>query len=167
MRMNLIRECLTLWAVTFAATALVLAGPVVPPQAKAPAAGSVIQSQETDTTGVVAELYECKRKEGVLTIKVRLRNTSNQKASYKLYSAREYDQYYVTAGGKKHFLLKDSEGTHLTVQAGGGGFSTLALKPGQTSLWWGKYPAPPADVKKINFTMPRVAPFDDIPISDQ
>src|ERR1035441_10955255 len=38
----------------------------------------VIQTQETTYPGVVAEFTECRRKEGVLNIRVRFRNTSDK-----------------------------------------------------------------------------------------
>src|SRR5208283_3906195 len=46
--------------------------------AQTPAAqpSNVIQTQDANAEGVVAELTECRRSEGVLTIKVRFRNTS-------------------------------------------------------------------------------------------
>jgi len=143
-----------------------------PPAAPAPAqpaapAASAIQTQDTNSPGIVADLMECKRKEGVLTIKIKFRNTSNARAKHQIYDRREYYEYYVTAANKKYFPLKDSEDTYLATQANAFGSASADLDPGQTYLWWAKYPAPPQDVKKIQFTMPRVAPFDDIPITDQ
>ena len=168
MRMRSFLVSLVLLALSLAAGAIVLAGPAVPPQAKAPATGSggVLQSQEADTPGVVAELIECKRKEGVLSIKVRFRNTTNAAAFHRILAHREYDHIYVTAAGEKYFLLKDSEGVFLTNQADLGGSVAMHMAKGGSTVWWGKFPAPPADVKKINFTLPRVPPFDDIPITD-
>ncbi len=139
------------------------------PTALPPAAAStsVIQTQETNFTGVVAELTECKRKEGVLTVKVRLRNTSSETARFHLLESREYDKFYVTADSKKYFMLKDSEGAPLAPQWGPGGGLSVSLNKGQVYLWWAKYPAPPPGVKKINLVMPIASPFEDVPISDQ
>src|SRR6202521_2794250 len=48
-----------------------------PVAAPSPAASAgVIQTQETNTQSVVADLTECKRKDGVLSVKVSFRNTS-------------------------------------------------------------------------------------------
>jgi hypothetical protein len=148
------------------------AQPAQPPAAPPPAqlaapAASAIQTQDTNSPGVVADFMECKRKEGVLTIEIKFRNTSNARATHQIYDRREYEEYYVTAANKKYFPLKDSEGTYLATQADGFGTARADLGPGQTYLWWAKYPAPPQEVKKIQFTMPRVAPFDDIAITDQ
>ncbi len=146
-----------------------------PGVAESPAAeqAGVIQSQETTAAGIVAELTECRRKEGVLTIKARFRNTSNKNSNLTLihYPAEgDHQRYYFTAGNKKYFILKDSEGTYLSSNSNGnstGNSTELRLEPGQTFLWWAKYPAPPADVKKINFFMPVTPPFEDVPITDK
>ena len=132
----------------------------------------VIQTQDTTTSGIVAELTDCRRKEGVLTIKVRFRNTSNKPANLTLThymkSAEDDQKFYVTAGNKKYFMLKDTEGTYLTSNSVNDTFGVeLKLEPGQTFIWWAKYPAPSADVKKINFMMPVTAPFEDVPITDK
>ena len=139
------------------------------PSSAAEQAG-VIQAQETTSQGVVAELTDCRRKEGVLTIKVRFRNTSNKPSNLTLthYMKDENSRFYVTAGNKKYFILKDSEGTVLSSNSvNDSGTIEVKLEPGQTFLWWAKYPAPPADVKKINFMMPVTPPFEDVPITDK
>jgi hypothetical protein len=141
----------------------------------APAAeqAGVIHSQETTAQGIVAEIIECRRKEGVLTIKARFRNTSNKTSHLTLirYPAEgDHERYYVTAANKKYFILKDSDGIDLSSNSVGndtGNSVRLNLEPGQTFLWWAKYPAPSADVKKINFMMPVTPPFEDVPITDK
>jgi hypothetical protein len=129
----------------------------------------VIQSQETNLGGLMGEITECRRHEGVLTIKLRFRNTTNKRAQLRLTnynSAGDNQKFYVTAGNKKFFMLKDTEGTYLTSNSNGSE-AIVDLEAGQTFVWWGKYPAPPAEVKKINFTTPVAPPFEDVPISDK
>jgi Cytochrome oxidase complex assembly protein 1 len=129
----------------------------------------VIQTQETNSGGMVGELTECRRHEGVLTIKVRFRSTSNKRVSLKLTewnNGGDFEKFYVTAGNKKFFILKDTEGVYLTSLSASNGV-VLQLDPGDTSLWWAKYPSPPVDVKKINFVTPVTPPFEDIPITDK
>lgn len=125
----------------------------------------VIQSQDTNASGIVAELTECKRKDGVLRIKVRFRNTSANKSRLDVYGSStkkyEMDKFYVTAGNKKYFVLKDSEEVPLMSDS----FND-DIDKGGAFLWWGKFPAPPAEVKEIGITMPKVNPFEDVPISD-
>jgi hypothetical protein len=136
-----------------------------------PAAGQagVIQTQETNQEGVVGELTECRRSEGVLTIKVRFRNNSTKRShlTFTAWNASgDNEKFYVTAGNKKYFMLKDSEGTYLSSNSAGNP-AEANLEPGQTFLWWGKYPAPSADLKKINFMMPVTPPFEGVPITDK
>ena len=140
--------------------------------ATVPAAGqaSVIQTQETNLEGVMGEITECRRSEGVLTIKVRFRNTSNatKRVAFNYWNQTTNDnaKFYVTAGNKKYFMLADGEGTVLSTNSIANGVA-IDLDAGKTYLWWAKYPAPPAEVKKINFTTPLAPPFEDVPVTDQ
>jgi len=138
------------------------------PPAAAPA--DVIQTQETNEEGVVGELIECRRFAGVLNIKVRFRNTSDKRGNltFTNWNATALDnpKFYVTAGNKKYFMLADADGTVLSSNSSGNGVDA-SLDPGKTYLWWAKYPAPPAEIKKINFMMPVASPFEDVPITDK
>ena len=138
-----------------------------PPAAQA---SDVIQTQDANVEGIVAELTQCQRSEGVLTIKVRFRNTSDKpgKLTFTNWNASGADnpKFYVTAGNKKYFMLADSDGTVLSTNSTGNGVDAN-IAPGKTFLWWAKYPAPPAEVKKINFMMPVTPPFEAVPITDK
>ena len=138
--------------------------PAAAPAAATPAA---IQSQDANQAGIVAELTGCKRGDGVLTVKVRFRNTSGQPIPLSVIDARDYEKFYVTAGSKKYFILKDSEGAYLTPNANAFGSLGVDLKPGQGWLWWAKFPAPPADATKITLITPITPPFEDVPITDK
>jgi len=128
-------------------------------------AGGVIQSQEINTTGIVAEFIECKRKEGVLSVKVRLRNTTNASIKLGVITAwSDYDVYYVTAGSKKYFVLRDEEKVPLAPTPDSFGHLYVDIPRGGAYTWWAKYPAPPDSETKINYFMPLGAPFEDIPI---
>ena len=150
---------ITLSAVAPATTQVPPKPPAVPPPA-------VIASQETNTQGVVAELIECRRKEGVLSIRVRLRSTGSGAVDYPIYR-RDFGNYYVTAENKKYFMLKDSEGAWLATPPNPQDNLDAHIAAGQTFVWWAKFPAPPPAVKKINLVMPGVAPFEDVPVTDQ
>ena len=148
--------------------------PAVSQPAPAPSGGTPnatanasIQTQDTNTSGVAADLIECKRKEGVLSIKVRFRNVSSKSDSFGIFAGRNYETYYLIASNKKYFMLKDSDGTYLTPAADGMGYLNVPLAQGQSYVWWAKYPAPPADVTKIGFFTPVAPPFEDVPISDR
>jgi hypothetical protein len=99
-----------------------------------PPAGPVLQSQDTNTAGIVSDFTECKRKEGVLGVKVRFRNVSSPEKYFNIISGRNYDHFYVTAANKKYFILKDSEGTYLTPSASGGGDLRVPLEQGARSV---------------------------------
>lgn len=125
-----------------------------------------LQAQESNVAGVVAEITECKRGDGVLTIRMRLRNTANDKVRVGLISGRNYDAYYLTAASKKYFVLRDSEKTPLAPQADGFGNLSTEIAKGASYVWWAKFPAPPADVKKVSYFTPITPPFDNISITD-
>jgi hypothetical protein len=127
-----------------------------------------IQSQETNKAGIIAELIECKREDGVLTIRLRLRNTADKKVRLDLIGGfgPKYDDYYVTAGNKKYFILRDSEQQALATQTNVGINVVVDLDRGDTYVWWAKYPAPPAEVKKVSYYTPLAPPFENVPIKD-
>jgi len=143
-----------------------------PAYAAAPAAqpADVIQTQDSSVDGIVAEFTQCQRSEGVLTIKIRFRNNSDKPGTltFTHWNATGQDnpKFYVTAGNKKYFMLADSDGTVLSTNSTSNGLDAN-IAPGKTFLWWAKYPAPAADVKKINFMTPVATPFDDVPITDK
>ncbi len=117
--------------------------------------------------GVVAEMMQCKRDSGVLSIRMRLRNTGDAAVEVKVLASGDwYDRYYVTAGSKKYFVLRDSEKTPLANPPISYGALSVEILKGGTYIWFAKYPAPPADVKKINYYTPITPPFEDIPITD-
>src|SRR5208282_5369842 len=99
----------------------------------------VIQTQETNAEGVVGELTDCRRSEGVLTIKVRFRNTSNKPEHLTFInwnaSGADNPKFYVTAGNKKYFMLADADGTVLSTNSTGASVEAN-LAPGKTYLWW-------------------------------
>jgi hypothetical protein len=146
------------WSVLLlAAAASILSGPV---RAQAP-----LQSQDSNLSGIVAEITECKRAEGVLSMRMRLRNTSAADVQVYLVKQNNYDTYYLTAASKKYFILRDSEKKPLAPPTDGGDLSVTIAKGG-SYVWWSKYPAPPADVKKVGYYTSITPPFDDVPISD-
>jgi hypothetical protein len=134
------------------------------------APGALSEAQDVDgVAGVVAEIVQSKRDSGVLSIRMRLRNTGAADATLNLISKANYDQYYVTAGSKKYFVLRDSEKTPLANPINTDGFTGavhITIPKGGTFTWFAKYPAPPVEVKKINYYTPITTPFEDVPIVD-
>jgi hypothetical protein len=143
--------------------------PAAPVPPAAAATGAVIQRQETNATGIVAELTDCSRKDGVLSIKVRLHNTSAAIATFTVFEGNgDLPKFYVTAENKKYFILTDSEKAPLTTQMDAG-YPWLRVKiaPGGSYQWWARYPAPPPSVKALAFYTAWTPPFDDVPITDK
>jgi hypothetical protein len=130
-----------------------------------PASASVLKSGETNSSGVIAEVIQCDRKDGVLSMRVHFRNVSAKKTYFTIINGRNYEKYYLTAGSKKYFILKDSEGTYLTPLADGAGGLGVDLDPGGQYTWWAKFPAPPPEAKEVTLYMPVAPPLEDIPVS--
>ena len=125
------------------------------------------QTSETNVDGVTAEISEAVRKEGVLTVKMRLRNTGSAAAKVLISNNwLDVDKYYAVAGSTKFLPLKDSQKMPLMVQLDNYGGLTSEIKPGGSFLFWAKYPAPPADARKFTFYTPLTPPIEDVPISD-
>jgi hypothetical protein len=139
------------------------------PSAPAAPASDVIQSQDSNAPGTVGELIQCKRSEGVLSVKVRFRNTSSKTVQFAIFKGGndgEREKAYVTAASKKYFILRDASGQFLTSGSDYCGVCVV-LEAGQSFTWWAKFPAPPADVEKINLMTPITPPFEDVPITNK
>jgi hypothetical protein len=109
------------------------------------------------------EIYECKRKQGVLTVKVRFKATAKTQLDL------PYDTTYVVdvASGKKYSILRDSDKAPLATTSQGWGDRVIeSLEPGATFNAWWKFPAPPPTTKKISFILPKSEPAEDVPITD-
>jgi len=125
------------------------------------APSEVIESQEMNHPGIVAELIECRRKKGVLTVKVRVKNTSS-KAMRVTWGDVKKDVYLMDEENqKKYFLLKDAEGEFIYSGA------PWDVSANTSKLSWFKFPAPPAEITEITVILPEVAPFEDVPIEDK
>lgn len=132
-----------------------------PAAASAPA--TVLQVQEVNEPGMLAELTEVTRKDGVLTVKIRFRNTGTDPLHHAFETGHgAYDRFYVTAGTQKYFVLKDTEGEPLAPK-----YLDVNLDPGATSTWWAKFPAPPASETTIDLVIPDAPPFEDVAIADR
>jgi hypothetical protein len=142
---------------------LVLSAWAAPASAQSPA----IQSQDLNAPGFVGELTEARRSEGVLSLKIRLKNTGAKAERIPIYKNRNATAFYVQAESKKYFMLTDTEKVPLTAAWDGMGSLSPEVAPGASYTWWAKYPAPPAGVKKLSFYWPLGAPFDDVPITDK
>lgn len=128
-------------------------------------AKAALPTQDTNFAGITAEVAECKVKDGVLSIRIRLRNGGNGATRVKLIENRDFDKYYVTAGSKKYFVLRDDEKVPLAPGADSSGGLSVEILKGGSWTWWAKYPAPPDSETKVNYVWPLGAPIEDVPIS--
>jgi hypothetical protein len=125
------------------------------------------QALETNIDGITAEITEAVRKEGVLTVKMRLRNTGAAPVKVKVTEDyRDADTYYAVAGSTKFLVLRDTKKYPVMVQLDNFGALRPEIKPGGSFLFWAKYPAPPADAGKFTFYTPLMPPVEDVPITE-
>ena len=142
-------------------TAALLAASLPASAQKALATGDVNKAD------VIAEVTECKRSEGTMTLKIRLKNTGDKSLSFYIVSGGKYDSHYVTAGKKKYLMLRDAEKKPLAPAANPVGDVFVSIPKGGVWTWWAKFPAPPAEIKKIEYTWPIGTPIDDIPCTSE
>lgn len=126
-----------------------------------------LATRDLDVEGIVAEVIESDRKEGVLTVRVRFRNGGVKAVKLPLVDAQGYVHTYVVSGNTKYALLKDDTGKQVATPRDGGGWLEPTIKPKATWTWWGKFPAPPADRKAYSLYLRVGPPIDDIPIVDK
>ena len=130
--------------------------------------GKPLATRELDVEGVVAEVIESVRKDGVLTVRVRFRNEGAKPAKLLLKSGgRSYDNNYISAGSTKYTIIRDSSRNAVATPPDGGGWVEPTIKPKATWNWWAKFPAPPADQKSYTLYLGVGPPIEDVPIVDK
>ena len=159
--MNPLLSPLMSFIITGMLSLAVIPGATLPSPAAAQT--KAIQSQDTNVDGLVAEITQAQRKDGVLTIRLRVRNTSDSDKQIRFPSGSgEFDKYYIVAGNRKYLILRDSKGETIATPDKGQTY----IQKGEAFTWWAKFPAPPASEKKFGFFTSIAPPFDDVPISD-
>jgi hypothetical protein len=126
-----------------------------------------LATRDLDVDGVVAEVIESDRKDGVLTVRVRFRNNGDKPAKLSLVGNTGYVDTYVVSADKKYPLIKDDKGRQVATPRDGGGWLEPTIKPKSTWAWWGKFPAPPADRKDYSLYLKVGPPIDNVPIVDK
>ncbi|MDP9267178.1 MAG: hypothetical protein M3P27_02490 [Acidobacteriota bacterium] len=134
--------------------------------------GVIASAQYSGDPDLRADLLEVRRNSGgSLTVKWRVVNTAGSGGQAGLvaaptgkdvyYTFAWNDLYYIDpAENKRYNFLKDAEGKNiLDVYEG-------TFKPGQQRLNWAKFPAPPASSKKVTISLPKFAPFEDVPVAE-
>lgn len=119
--------------------------------------------QSTDIEGVTIEIMRCRRKAGVLTIVLGFKNEGAGRVKFypKGEQFSSYENYYFISNMKKYFILRDADNHYIAKNV-----DALELNPGETWNLWAKFPAPPPDVKAVEFHTPWTLPFEDVAIMD-
>jgi hypothetical protein len=128
-------------------------------------AQEAIQTQLSSDGSINASLIEAKVKRGVLTVKVILKNISNQGIEPEIAFGKAY--YTDIEANKKYFALKDADGKFIAGPAGydwGGGTFKERIAVNNKQILWIKFPAPPDTTTKIDIFIPKILPFEDISI---
>lgn len=126
-----------------------------------------LKVQESNVEDINAEVVEAVRKEGVLTVKLRFRNTGASPAKVTLArDSSDFDKFYVVSGNTKALILRDTSKVPLMTPANVHGNISADVKPNGSTLFWAKYPAPPASAKKFTLFTPLTPPIEDIPIAE-
>ena len=107
---------------------------------------------------------EASRSNGVLTIKARTVLVKGQTGKRTLLFGDEFDEVYYVAGDQKFMILRDNAGEALSTE---GGYDPTYDQIGDTDQWWGKFPAPPPEVRTISFYFKDFLPMENIPIADR
>jgi len=135
--------------------------------ASAGAQNKPLATRELDAEGVIAEVTESDRQDGVLTVRVRFRNTGDKPAKLLLVDAQGYVHTYMVSGNTKYPLIRDTSGKEVATPRDGGGWLQPTIKPKATWSWWGKFRAPPEDRKTYSLYLKVGPPIDNIPIVDK
>jgi hypothetical protein len=152
---------------TLLTAAAIAAAPPAGAQPKSEPTNKPLASAELDVEGIVAEVIESTRKEGVLTVRVRFRNTGAKDVKFLLVHSGRYDDNYLSAGKVKYTIIRDEKNYPVATPTDGGGWVEPRIAKGKSWNWWAKFPAPPADQKKYSLYLKVGPPIDDVPIIDK
>lgn len=140
--------------------------PGAAPAAGAPAtAAAVLATQDTNWSGVVAEVTEFRRRGNTLTAKVRFRNTSGANSQPEV----KFEEVYLmdAPNARKYEVLRDEKGTYIaSLRSGWADRWYQNMEPTEQQTIWIKFPAPPTEVRAITLQLPNTPPFEDLAIQD-
>lgn len=119
------------------------------------------QTREVPDSPLVAVLHGTKLDDGVLTVRLRFHNKGSEPARLAIDPSSAYESFFVKVGDERLFILKDEDG-ELEAKAR----LEVDLKPGTMETWWAKFPAPAPETKAFDLEIPPIAPFRNVPLSD-
>jgi hypothetical protein len=165
------------FAIGCAVLALAVAGSVadaqqtVPQTAQAPSNGALASAQYSQDPDLRCDLLEVKRVSGgALLVRWRIINTAGQGGGGGLVSSTAAKPIRYTFDWNELFYIDPAENKRYQFLTDSGGHRILEvwegdLEAGKQRLNWVKFPAPPASSTKISISIPRFAPFEDVPLS--
>ncbi len=62
-------------------------------------------------------------------------------------------------------VLRDNQGNWLAAPMKGGSSDNIRLPLHETAVLWFKFPAPPATTRTVSINIPKIAPFDGVPVT--
>ncbi len=128
-------------------------------------AGEAMQTQPSSDGKVEGAIIGVKVKRGVLTVKVSLKNVSENRIEPEMFFREVY--FTDIKENKKYFCLKDSNGRYISgPQDSGfrGGTFKDKIPFGEKRIIWMKFPAPPESSDTIDIFLPGMLPFEEIEI---
>jgi hypothetical protein len=132
----------------------------------------VASAQFSQDPDLRCDLLEAKRVSGgALLVRWRVINTAGQgggggglvsstAAKPIQYSFDWNELFYIDPAENKRYQFLTDSGGHKILEVWDG-----YLEAGKQRLNWAKFPAPPASSTKISISIPRFAPFEDVPLS--
>lgn len=126
--------------------------------------GPALAEADSQNGEIRLSVTEAVRSNGVLTIKARTTLLGGATGSRTLLYPSDSKELYLVAGDQKYIILKDSEGDPLTTYDG---YSPNFRQVGSVNNWWGKFPAPPPEVKSVGLYFKNFLPVENIPITDR
>jgi len=128
-------------------------------------AQEAIQTQTSSDGKTEAAIIGAKVRKEILTIKIEIKNISDKNEKIKF----RYANIYLTDLNqkKKYFILKDTEGQYIAgpkSDSNSGGRFWETLPVGDKRTVWLKFPAPPETTKNVDLFLPKILPFEDVPL---
>ena len=126
-------------------------------------ASEPLQTQPSSDGKLEADLTQAKVKKAVLTVKIRLKNQSDNKIEPEICFGNAY--YADIDEKKKYFPLKDSEGRFIAGPQSYdwcGGTYKEKIDAGAMSIMWIKFPAPVESTESVDIFLPGFLPFEDV-----
>jgi outer membrane protein OmpA-like peptidoglycan-associated protein len=139
----------------------------------APGLDTSAAPQETEISGVTADLAFLRQGNGVLRLGIKLKNPGDKPAEGGKYEFSKLELVDSKAG-KKYSILKDANGCflagpmsgwHYCAQEGGGAWWTKLPPRSEVILWAYFSPVPPGT--EITVQSPMMFPFERIKVADQ